>query len=105
MPNDGGTTHWAIARQDRVVRHAVGWRFSANSVEALHQASLQGLGIVMLSRWNVAAGLDAGRLAQVSLTDAVVPDQGIWCVLPTSRLVPAKVRLFLDAFVDHLRLV
>jgi DNA-binding transcriptional LysR family regulator len=99
-----GTTHWAFVRRDRVVRQAVRGRFTADSIEALHQASLEGLGIVMLSRWNVAADLDAGRLVPVSLTDAIVPDQGIWGVLPTSRLVPAKVRLFLDALVDHLRL-
>ena len=99
-----GTTHWAFAQRDRVVRQAVRGRFTADSIEALHQASLEGLGIVMLSRWNVAADLDAGRLVPVSLIDAIVPDQGIWGVLPTSRLVPAKVRLFLDALVDHLRL-
>lgn len=99
-----GTTHWAFAQRDRVVRQAVRGRFTADSIEALHQASLEGLGIVMLSRWNVAADLDARRLVPVSLADAIVPDQGIWGVLPTSRLVPAKVRLFLDALVDHLRL-
>lgn len=99
-----GTTHWAFAQRDRVVRQAVRGRFTADSIEALHQASLEGLGIVMLSRWNVAADLDAGRLVPVSLIDAIVPDQGIWGVLPTSRLVPAKVRRFLDALVDHLRL-
>ena len=99
-----GTTHWAFAQRDHVVRQAVRGRFTADSIEALHQASLEGLGIVMLSRWNVAADLDAGRLVPVSLTDAIVPDQGIWGVLPTSRLVPAKVRLFLEALVDHLRL-
>lgn len=99
-----GTTHWAFARRDRVVRQPVHGRFTADSIEALHQASLEGLGIVMLSLWNVAADLDAGRLVPISLTDAIVPDHGIWGVLPTSRLVPIKVRLFLDALVDHLRL-
>lgn len=99
-----GATHWAFTRGDRVVRQAVGGRFTADSIEALHQASLEGLGIVMLSRWNVDADLRAGRLVPVSLADAIVPDQGIWGVLPTSRLVPVKVRLFLDALGDHLRL-
>lgn len=99
-----GTTHWAFARRDRIIRQAVRGRFTADSVEALHQASLEGLGIVMLSHWNVVSDLRAGRLVLVSLTDAIVPDQGIWGILPTSRLVPAKVRLFLDAFGDSLRL-
>ncbi len=99
-----GTTHWAFERRNRVVRQAIGGRFTADSIEALHQASLEGLGIVMLSQWNVLADLRAGRLIGISLTDALVPDQGIWGVLPTSRLVPARVRLFLDALADYLRL-
>lgn len=98
-----GTTHWTFAQRDRPARQPVSGRFTADSIDALHRASVEGMGIVMLSRWNVAPDLDAGRLVEISLADASVPDQGIWGVMPTSRQVPAKVRLFLDAFAVHLR--
>ncbi|UYY58431.1 LysR family transcriptional regulator [Sphingomonas sp. S2-65] len=97
-----GSTHWAFERHGRAVRQAVGGRFVADSVDALHQASLDGLGIVLLSEWNVRDDVDAGRLAPIGLVDAAVPDQGIWAVLPTRRFLPRRTRLFLDAFAAHL---
>ena len=97
-----GATHWLFEWQGRPVRQPVGGRFAADSVEALHQACLAGLGIVQLSEWNVRDDLVAGRLAPILLQDAAVPDQGIWAVLPTRRFLPTKVRLFLDAFAVHL---
>jgi len=97
-----GSTHWAFDRNGRPVRQAVGGRFVADSVEALHQASIEGLGIVLLSEWNVRDDVHAGRLIPIRLADATVPDQGIWAVLPTRRFLPRRTRLFLDAFAAHL---
>ncbi|WP_165374809.1 LysR family transcriptional regulator [Sphingomonas montana] len=94
--------HWTFERTGKVVRQSVGGRFAADSVEALHQAGLQGLGVVQFSEWNVREDVAAGRLVEIRLTDATVPDQGIWAVLPTRRLVPRKVHLFLDALSAHL---
>ncbi|KQU56069.1 LysR family transcriptional regulator [Sphingomonas sp. Leaf339] len=96
------TRMWTFDRKGTIVRQAVGGRFAADSVEALHQAGVQGLGIVQLSAWNVRDDVTAGRLAEIRLTDGVVPDQGIWAVLPTRRLIPRKVHLFLDALSAHL---
>jgi hypothetical protein len=71
-------------------------------MEALLQASIEGLGIVRLSAWNVREDVAAGRLVTVQLADAAVPDHGIWAVLPIRRFIPGKVRLFLDALAAHL---
>lgn len=98
-----GSTHWTFIRRDRLVRQTVAGRFVTDSFEALYQASLEGMGIAMLSGWNVRDDLASGRLLQIEFDDADLPDQGIWAVLPTSRLVPKKVRLFLEAFTMHLR--
>jgi len=97
-----GSTHWSFERDGRLVRQAVGGRFTADSLEALRQASIEELGIVQISEWNVREDVAAGRLVLVRLTDGDVPDQGIWAVLPTRRFIPNKVRLFLDAFTAHL---
>ncbi|WP_216360204.1 LysR family transcriptional regulator [Sphingobium yanoikuyae] len=97
-----GVRQWTLTRGGRSVRQSVSGAFSADSLEALHEACLQGLGVVQLSQWNVRADLAEGRLVEIRLADASLPDQGIWAVLPTRRLVPGKVRLFLDALTAHL---
>jgi DNA-binding transcriptional LysR family regulator len=62
-----GTTHWSFSRSGKTIRHKVSGRLTASSVEALHQACLDGGGIAHLSAWNIegsargtAAGGDAG---------------------------------------------
>jgi DNA-binding transcriptional LysR family regulator len=57
---------------------------------------------VQLSEWNVRDDVAAGRLTEIRSADGAVPDQGIWAVLPTRRLVPRKVHLFLEALSRHL---
>lgn len=93
--------HWAFERNGRTVRQAVAGRFAADSVEALLEASIQGLGIVQLSDWNVREDVAAGRLAKIDLADGAVLDQGIWALLPTRRLMPRKVHLFLEALSGY----
>lgn len=93
---------WTFERTGRTVRQAVNGRFAADSLEALHEASIRGLGIVRISEWNVREDVSAGRLVEIALGDGAVPDQGIWAVMPTRRLIPRKVHLFLEALTDHL---
>ena len=97
-----GGQPWIFDRLGKTVRQSISGRFAADSIEALHEASIRGLGIVQLSEWNAREDVAAGRLQHVTLTDGAVPDQGIWAVLPTKRLTPQKVHLFLDALSHHL---
>ncbi|USU13778.1 LysR family transcriptional regulator [Sphingomonadaceae bacterium OTU29THOMA1] len=96
------TRQWVFERKGKTVRQAISGRFAADSMEALHEASLRGLGIVQLSEWNVREDVVAGRLKEIGLSDGAVPDQGIWAVLPTKQLIPRKVHLFLDSLSNHL---
>lgn len=98
-----GGQHWAFARSGKIIRQPISGRFAADSMEALHEASTRGLGIVQLSEWNVRKDVSAEWLQHVRLTDGVVPDQGIWAVLPTKRQIPRKVHLFLDALSERFR--
>lgn len=97
-----GTTHWSFDGEGRGQRRHVRGRFSTNSVEALHQACLDGMGITVLAEWNVAEDVAAGRLLRLDLADAAPEALGIWAVYPTARQVPPKVRLFVDALQAHL---
>lgn len=96
------TSHWAFVRRGKTVRHKVDGRFTASSVEALHQACLGGLGITNLSAWNIDSDLRDGRLQHIILDDAEPEPLAIWAVYPTARMVPMKVRAFVDALEQTL---
>jgi DNA-binding transcriptional LysR family regulator len=98
-----GVSHWTFMVGDKPAHQRVAGRFSASGVETLHMACLGGLGITMLSDWNIREDVAAGRLVEVPLADAVLEPWSIWAVYPSARLVPAKVRLFIDALAARLR--
>jgi len=70
--------------------------FSANSVEAVRTASKQGLGLAMLTYWDVRDDVAENRLRLVALEDAIPEQLFITAVLPTRQQVPHRVRVFLD---------
>lgn len=98
-----GTSHWTFVRNGKTVRHKVAGRFSASSIEALHEACLGGLGIANISAWNVESDLRDGHLKQIVLDDTEPEPLAIWAVYPTARMVPMKVRAFVDALEQALR--
>jgi DNA-binding transcriptional LysR family regulator len=112
--------HGAPAQPDEVARHrCVGfsplawrdtWRFVAagqelavrvrprlltNSTESLVAAALAGIGLVAVPEWAVADALAAGSLARV-LADFPAPPSTIYAVYPSNRLIPPKVRAFVE---------
>lgn len=92
-----GATHWAFETGGRERQVRVQGRFTANSIEALHQAALGGAGITLESRWNVAGDVASGALVEIALEDAVPQVWSIWAVYPSARLVLPKLRMFVDA--------
>ncbi|MBP0619773.1 LysR family transcriptional regulator [Cupriavidus consociatus] len=70
-------------------------RIEANTGELLSDAALAGFGIALHSTWHVGGELRAGRLVQV-LPDFPMADTGIYAVMPQRRLVPPRVRAFVD---------
>ncbi|PKR91265.1 LysR family transcriptional regulator [Pleomorphomonas diazotrophica] len=97
-----GATHWTFVAGERIRRLRVTGRCSSNSIEALHEACLRGLGLALLAEWNAADDVTAGRLVPLPLEDAEPETLGIWAVYPSARLVPPKVRLFVEALKSHL---
>ncbi len=92
-----GTSHWTFEANGRRRQVRIHPRFSASSIEGLHEVCLAGGGIVLLSLWNVRDDLAAGRLVALPLVGTAPEDLAIWAVYPTRRLVPPKVRLFIAA--------
>ena len=88
---------WRIG--DTTVR--VRGRIESNQGELLRDAAVAGLGIAMHSTWHVNGDLHAGRL-QVVLPDHPLADTGIHAVMPQRRLVPPRVRAFVDFLAQRL---
>ncbi|MCB4770694.1 LysR family transcriptional regulator [Ancylobacter sp. Lp-2] len=95
--------HWSFRVGTAMRRVKVAGRFSANSVDAIHAACRGGLGIANLSDWNLHDDIARGLLRRVQLADAVPEPLSIWAVYPTRRLVPAKVRQFIEALSQRLK--
>jgi DNA-binding transcriptional LysR family regulator len=70
--------------------------FSANSVEAVRTASRQGLGVAMLTYWDIRDDLAAGSLCVVELEDVDPEQLFITALLPTRQHVPHRVGVFLQ---------
>lgn len=101
---NSSTAHWSFLTQNESGAVKVGGRFTANSIDAIHQACRGGLGLAYLSRWDVAADLACGALREITLDDAVPEPLAIWAVYPSRHMVPAKVRFFIDALAEWLQM-
>jgi DNA-binding transcriptional LysR family regulator len=79
-------------------------RFSSSNTDLRRQAALAGLGVARFPAFFGEAALLSGTLRRVLANHSCAP-LCIYALLPTKRLMPAKVRLFLDALelhVEHL---
>jgi DNA-binding transcriptional LysR family regulator len=74
-------------------------RFSTNSADAAIQYAEQGGGLTRVLAYQAAEAIKAGRL-RIVLTKFEVPPLPIHLVYPTSRLLSAKVRTFIDLVVE-----
>lgn len=88
---------WPVVVDGALRRRRVPARVTTSSVDAARSAALQGLGLTMLTHWDVHAQLVKGELVRVVLEDAAMEDLSVWAVMPTRRHVPARVRIFLAA--------
>ncbi len=68
--------------------------------QVLHDWCLAGHGIAWRSNWEVAAEIAAGRLVPV-LQEFAAPPNGIYAVFPQRRLLPLRVRLWIDFLKHH----
>lgn len=95
-----GTTHWRFG--PRELGQRVSGVFSANSMEALQEAAVQGMGIALLSEWAARGDVSAGKLEPIALAEGEPEPFRIWAVYPTTRFVPPKVRQFIAELREHL---
>ncbi|SEJ16261.1 LysR family transcriptional regulator [Frateuria terrea] len=99
---DGRQDTWRLTDRrgrEHVVR--VQGRFETTLGELVRDAALAGQGIAMHSHWHTHEELRTGRL-EVVLPDYSLPESGIYAVMPQRRLVPPRVRAFIDFLGERL---
>jgi DNA-binding transcriptional LysR family regulator len=90
---------WRFVEDGREIRVAITPRFATNSADAAIQYAAQGGGLTRVMAYQAAEAIKAGRL-QIVLAKFEQPALPIHIVYPTSRLLSAKVRTFIDLVVE-----
>jgi DNA-binding transcriptional LysR family regulator len=95
----GPATAWRFAQDGRDIEVTPSPRFTSNSADAALQYAEAGGGITRVLAYQAAEGLKRGRL-KILLAKYEQPALPIHIVYPTSRLLSAKVRAFIDLVVE-----
>ena len=90
---------WRFVDGGRDIRVVGTPRFATNSADAAIQYAVQGGGLTRVLAYQAAEAIKAGQL-KVVLAKFEVPALPIHIVYPTSRLLSAKVRAFIDLVAE-----
>ena len=94
-----GASDWRFLEAGKEVRITCTPRFSSNSSEAAIQYAAEGGGLTRVMAYQAAEVLKAERL-RIVLRKFELPALPIHIVYPTSRLLSAKVRTFIDLVTE-----
>jgi DNA-binding transcriptional LysR family regulator len=94
-----GTSDWHFVEDGREIRVPCTPRFITNSADAAIWHAEQGGGLTRVLAYQAAEAIKGGRL-KIVLAKFEPPPLPIHIVYPTSRLLSAKVRTFVDLVVE-----
>jgi DNA-binding transcriptional LysR family regulator len=94
-----GMADWRFVEDGREVRVAIAPRLSTNSADAAVQYAEQGGGLTRVLAYQAADAIKHGRV-KVVLAKFELPAMPVHIVYPTSRLLSAKVRTFIDLVAE-----
>ncbi|MCK1297856.1 MULTISPECIES: LysR family transcriptional regulator [unclassified Bradyrhizobium] len=95
----GPSANWRFVQDGRDIEVAPNPRFASNSADAALQYTEAGGGVTRVLAYQADEGLRRGRL-KIVLANYEQPALPIHIVYPTSRLLSAKVRAFVDLVVE-----
>lgn len=99
-PSSGRDRPWQFRVDGADVEVAPASRMRLSDGEALLDAALHGLGLVQTPDYMAAEAVNAGRLVEV-LREFRPPAMPINVVYPSSRMLPPRVRAFIDALSER----
>ena len=97
----GATSSWTYRVDGNWKNFAVPSRISAGNGEALTEAAAQGLGITVQPDFVAEPYLATGRVVKL-LEEFVLPELGLYTILPGHRQVPHRVRVLMDFLATSL---
>ena len=92
---DGVADSWSFQDKGRPVSTKVGGNLQCNDGEVLTRWAIAGEGVAWRSAWEVSEEVKKGRLVTV-LDEFAFPGNNIYAVYPERRLLPAKVKFFIE---------
>lgn len=93
-------SEWAFEQGGATAHVAIQPSFVTNSADMAIQHALRGGGLTMVLAYQAAEAIRSGAL-RIVLSDHETPPLPIQIVYPTSRLLSAKVRTFIDMVVKE----
>lgn len=88
---------------DKEIRVNLPYRLKVNTITACKSACLSGLGIASLPEFLCREHINNGELIQI-LPDWDLPKVAISLVFPQNKLLPKRLRAFIDHVVDYFEL-
>ncbi|MFA0086582.1 LysR family transcriptional regulator [Vibrio sp. 10N.261.51.F12] len=93
----GHAVDWAFMDVDgKVQKVSVANPISLNLGDAISDLVESGMGIGMASYWHAGPSLKSGQVVQILPDYKLLNDTKIWAVRPPGRILPARVKVFLD---------
>ena len=92
---DGVADSWTFQDKGKPVVVKVHGNLTCNDGEVLTRWAIAGEGLALRSAWEVSEEIKKGRLVSV-LDEFAVPGNNVYAVYPERRLLPAKVKFFIE---------
>jgi DNA-binding transcriptional LysR family regulator len=92
---DGVADTWSFQDKGKPVVAKVHGNLTCNDGEVLTRWAIAGEGLALRSAWEVSEEIKKGRLVSV-LDEFAVPGNNVYAVYPERRLLPAKVKFFIE---------
>jgi DNA-binding transcriptional LysR family regulator len=92
---DGVADTWHFQEKGKPTSVKVAGSLQCNDGEVLTRWAIAGEGLAWRSAWEVSEEVKRGRLLTV-LDDYAFPGNNIYAVYPERRLLPAKVKFFIE---------
>lgn len=91
-----GTDTWPFMKGKVLERVRVDGPMSTSTVDAVRSAAIAGVGVAMMTYWDVYKDLDSGVLERIELSDAEPDSLNIWAVFPSRKQMPPRLRALID---------
>lgn len=96
-----GNTQWVFKSDNGNIQVKTSGAFKTNDGEAVLDACIKGMGVVMTANWMAYKALKRGDVVRVLSDYPLVSDAAVWAVYPTTKLLAPKVRAFIDFFAEQ----